>query len=245
MNWEIFLGSFAGALIEFVEILGVAIVVGRVAGWRNASIGAGSGIILTAIASLILGKSLTLIPLDLLKIVAGGFLIAFGQKWTRSVVRYYGGILKPKDDEDEQLQQQLEREETSSGWNWFAIVTTFKSALLESLEVAMAIVTLGVTAGKWSEAIAGAGCAGLGLLSFAFLFRHPLNQIPVKLMKFFAAMLLMGFGIYWLVEGLNIHWYTGSLAMIWLPCLWGLLMVFAALILRWRLGEQKQEEAIG
>lgn len=244
MNWEIFLGSFAGALIEFVEILGVAIVVGRVAGWHNALLGTVGGIGLTAIASLFLGKSLTLIPLDLLKIIAGGFLIAFGQKWTRSVVRYYGGILKPKDDEDEQLKQQLQ-EGVSSGWNWLAIVTTFKSALLETLEVAMAIVALGVAAGKWLDAIAGAGSAGVGLLGFAFLLRHPLNQIPVKLMKFFAAMLLMGFGIYWLGEGLDFHWYTGSLAMLWLPLVWGLLMAIAAFILRWRIGLQKQEEAIG
>lgn len=243
MNWEIFLGSFAGALIEFVEILGVAIVVGRVAGWHNALLGTVGGIGLTAIASLVLGKSLTLIPLDLLKIVAGGFLIAFGQKWTRSVVRYYGGILKPKDDEDEQLKQQLQ-EGVSSGWNWLAIVATFKSALLETLEVAMAIVALGAAAGKWLDAIAGAGAAGVGLLGFAFLLRHPLNQIPVKLMKFFAAMLLMGFGIYWLGEGLDFHWYTGSLAMLWLPLVWGLLMAIAALILRRRTGLQK-EEAIG
>lgn len=243
MNWEIFLGGFAGALIEFVEILGVAIVVGRLAGWHNALLGTLSGIGLTAIASLILGKSLTLIPLDLLKIVAGGFLIAFGQKWTRSVVRYYGGILKPKDNEDDRLQQQLQAE-VSSGWNWLAIVTTFKSALLETLEVAIAIVALGVTAGKWLDAIAGAGTAGFGLLGFAFLLRHPLNQIPVKLMKFFAAMLLMGFGIYWLGEGLDFHWYTGSLAMLWLPLAWGLLMAIAAFILRWRTGLQ-QEEATG
>ncbi len=31
MNWEIFLASFTGSLIELVEILGVVIVVGRVA----------------------------------------------------------------------------------------------------------------------------------------------------------------------------------------------------------------------
>jgi uncharacterized membrane protein len=56
MNWQIFLATFTGSLIELVEILGVAIVVGRVAGWRNALVGAGAGIGLTVVASLILGK---------------------------------------------------------------------------------------------------------------------------------------------------------------------------------------------
>ena len=58
MNWEIFIASFTGSLIELVEILGVVIVVGRLAGWRNALVGSVSGIGVTIVISLILGKSL-------------------------------------------------------------------------------------------------------------------------------------------------------------------------------------------
>jgi len=50
-------------------------------------------------------------------------------------------------------------------------------------------------------------------------------------MKFFAAMLLMGFEIYWLGEGLDFYWYTGSLAMLWLPLGWGVLMAITTLII--------------
>lgn len=242
MNWEIFVASFTGSLIELVEILGVVIVVGRVGGWRNALVGSGSGIGLTVVASLVLGKSLTLIPVDILKIVAGAFLLAFGQAWTRSVVRYYGGIPKKADDEDEKLQEELEREGIKSGWNGFAIVTTFKSAVLESVEIAIAVVTLSVTGGKWFEAISGVLVAAVGLLFFAFLFRAPLNQVPVKVMKFVASMLLMGFGTYWLGEGLNVQWPTGSLAIIWLPLVWGSFIAGAAALLRSRIESQKREE---
>ncbi|PSB31350.1 COG4280 domain-containing protein [Chlorogloea sp. CCALA 695] len=245
MNWEIFLASFTGSLIELLEILGVAIVVGRVTGWRNALVGSGIGIGVTVIAALILGKSLILIPIQILEIIAGAVLLAFGQKWTRSVVKYYGGILKPKDDEDEQLQKELEQEGIKSGWNWFAVVATFKSALLESVEIAIAIVTLGVTAGKWYEAIGGTSLAAIGLVCFAFLFRVPLNQVPIKPMKFVAAMLLMGFGTYWLGEGLNVRWSTGSWTIIWLPLIWGSFMAGCAALLRWRIMLQKQQEIIG
>ena len=244
MNWEIFLASFTGSLIELLEILGVAIVVGRVTGWRNALVGSGIGIGVTVIAALILGKSLILIPIQILEIIAGAVLLAFGQKWTRSVVKYYGGILKPKDDEDEQLQKELEQEGIKSGWNWFAVVTTFKSALLESVEIAIAIVTLGVTAGKWYEAIGGTSLAAIGLICFAFLFRVPLNQVPIKPMKFVAAMLLMGFGTYWLGEGLNVRWSTGSWTIIWLPLIWGSFMAGCAVLLRWRIVLQKQQETV-
>jgi uncharacterized membrane protein len=244
MNWEIFLASFTGSLIELVEILGVVIVVGRVAGWRNALVGSGSGIGLTVVASLVLGKSLTLIPVNILKIIAGAFLLAFGQAWTRSVVNYYGGVRKQADDEEEELREELARGGIKSGWNWFAVVAAFKSSLLESVEIAIAIVTLGATGGKWFEAIGGAAAAMVGLVFFAFLLRGPLNRVPVKIMKFVAAMLLMGFGTYWLGEGLKVWWPTGSWTIIWLPLFWGSLMVSAAILLRWRLSLQKQEEII-
>jgi uncharacterized membrane protein len=243
MNWEIFLGSFAGSLIELVEILGVAIVVGRIAGWQNALVGSGSGIAVVVIGSLFLGTSLTLVPLQILKIVAGGFLLAFGQRWTRSIIRYYGGILKRKDDEDEQLEAALAQDGGTGHWNGFAIVTTFKSALLETFEVAIAVVTLGAAAGQWTEAISGATAAAVGLAGFAFLLRGPLNRVPVKPMKFAAAMLLMGFGTYWLGEGLGLTWPLGPWAIVALPLLWGTFMAVIAIILKAKTVTQPQEIA--
>jgi uncharacterized membrane protein len=244
MNWEIFLASFAGSLIELVEILGIVIVVGRLAGWRNALVGSGSGIALTILASLILGKSLTLIPVDILRIVAGSLLLLFGQKWTRSIIKYYGGIPKRGGGKEDRLEAELAKEDNQSGWNWFAVVTTFKGALLDSVEVAIAVVTLGAAGGKWIDAISGALAAAIGLVVFAFLFRTPLKQVPVKPMKFVAAMLLMGFGTYWLSEGLNVELPGGDWAIVWLPLVWGSFMAITAAFLRWRIGLQKPEEIV-
>ncbi|MBC1225049.1 COG4280 domain-containing protein [Nostoc sp. UCD121] len=246
MNWEIVLASFASSLIELVEILGIVIVVGRLAGWRNALVGSGGGIALTLLLSLVLGKSLTLIPVDILRIVAGVLLLLFGQKWTRSIVRYYAGLPKKrKGGGEDSLEEQLAKDENQSGWNWFAVVTTFKAALLDSVEVAIAVVTLGAAESEWLEAISGAGFATFSLVVFAFLFRAPLQQVPVKPMKFVAAMLLMGFGVYWLGAGLDVEWPGGHWAIIWLPLAWGVAMVIASAIWRWQVSLQKPEEAIG
>jgi uncharacterized membrane protein len=182
----------------------------------------------------------------MLKILAGGFLLVFGQGWMRSVIRYYGRVPKPVGykDEEEELQEQLETPGTQPTWNGLAIVAAFKSALLESVEVAIAVVTLGATGGKWLEAIAGAIVATVVLIFLAVLLRGSLQQVPVKPMKFAAAMLLMGFGSYWLGEGLQIQWITGQWALFWLPLVWGALMASIAALVRSRLTAQKQQEIV-
>lgn len=236
MNWGVFLGAFAGSLIELVEILAVVLVVGSVAGWRNAFVGAGSAVGLVVVAALIVGKGLTLIPVQALELFAGVVLLAFGQMWARSVIKYYGGTLRPKDDEDERLRGRL-RQESRPAWNLVALAAAFKSSLLESVEIAIVVVGFGIAGGDWFESIGGALIATMGLIIFAILLRAPLVRVPVKAMKFVASMLLMGFGTYWLGEGFGYEWPTGGWSLIWLPLLWGLLMAGGAAFLRMRPSE--------
>ncbi len=115
---------------------------------------------------------------------------------------------------------------------------------MPGLGVAIAVVTLGAAGGKWIDAISGASSAAIGLGMVAFLFRTPLKQVPVKPMKFVAAMLLMGFGTYWLGEGLNVEWPGGDWAIVWLPLAWGSFMAITAAFLRWQIGLQKPEEIV-
>jgi uncharacterized membrane protein len=234
VNWGVFLGAFAGSLIELVEILAVVLVVGNVAGWRNALVGVGSAVGLVVIAALVVGKGLTLIPLHALEIFAGIVLLAFGQMWARSAIKYYAGTLRPKDDEDERLRERLRQENGRPAWNAVALAAAFKSSLLESVEIAIVVVGFGVVGGDWFESIGGALLATVGLVFFAVLLRAPLARVPVKAMKFFASMLLMGFGTYWLGEGLGYEWPTGGWSLLWLPLLWGVGMAAAVAILRSR-----------
>jgi uncharacterized membrane protein len=236
LNWGVFLGAFAGSLIELVEILAVVLVVGSVAGWRNALVGAGSAVGLVVTVAFIVGKGLTLIPVHALEFFAGIILLAFGQMWARSVIKYYGGTLEPKDDEDERLAKQFRRD-ARPAWNVVALAAAFKSSLLESVEIAIVVVGFGVAGGDWFESIGGAFLATIGLIIFAALLRAPLARVPVKATKFFASMLLMGFGTYWLGEGLGYEWPAGDWSLLWLPLLWGLLMAGGAAFLRSRRSE--------
>ena len=237
MSWAIFLGAFMGSLIELVEVLAVVLVVGRVAGWRNALVGAGSAVGLVAVAALVVGSSLALIPARPLELLAGVILLGFGQAWARSVTRYYGGVLETPDDDDERIREQLARDGGRGGWDAVALATAFKSSLVESFEIAIVVIGLGTAGGKWLEAIGGAVVASVVLICSAFWLRASLERVPVKPAKFIAATLLMGFGTYWVGEGIGFAWPGGMASLIWLPLLWGLLMAAGAVFLRSRRGE--------
>jgi uncharacterized membrane protein len=234
VSWAIFLGAFVGSLIELVEVLGMVLVVGRVAGWHNALIGAGSAVGLVAVAALAVGSGLSLIPARPLELLAGIILLGFGQAWARSVTKYYGGGLEEADEDDERLRERLAREGGRGGWDAVALATAFKSSLVESFEIAIVVIGLGTAGGKWFEAIGGALVAAVVLICAAFWLRASLERVPVKPAKFIAATLLMSFGTYWLGEGIGFGWPGGVLSLIWLPLLWGLLMAGGAVFLRYQ-----------
>jgi Ca2+/H+ antiporter, TMEM165/GDT1 family len=241
VSWAVFLGAFVGSLIELVEVLAVVLVVGRVAGWRNAVVGAGSAVGLVAVAALVVGKGLALIPARPLELVAGLILLGFGQAWARSVTKYYGGVLGAPAEGDEGLRRRLSDDGARGGWDPVALVAAFKSSLLESFEIAIVVIGLGTAGGRWFEAISGALVATLTLIVFAFWLRAPLQRVPVRPAKFVAAALLMGFGTYWVGEGVGVVGSGGMVSLIWLPLLWGMLMAGGAVFLRWRRGEAALE----
>jgi uncharacterized membrane protein len=237
VSWAVFLGAFVGSLIELVEVLAVVLVVGRVAGWRNALVGAGGAVGLVAFAAVVVGSGLALIPARPLEFLAGAILLAFGQAWARSATKSYGGVQEASGEGDEGLGERLAREGGRGGWDAVALATAFKSSLLESFEIAIVVIGLGTAGGHWYEAIGGALVASVVLICVAFWLRASLETVPVKPAKFIAAALLMGFGTYWVGEGIGFGWPGGMISLIWLTLLWGLLMAGGAVLRRSRRGE--------
>ena len=127
MSWAVFLGAFVGSLIELVEVLAVVLVVGGVAGWRNALVGAGSAVGLVVVGARVVGRGLALVPARPRELLAGVILLAFGQAWARSATRYYSGPLESHDD-DGRLQEQLARSGGRGGRDAVALATAFKSS---------------------------------------------------------------------------------------------------------------------
>ena len=116
------------------------------------------------------------------------------------------------------------------------MLVAFKSSLIESFEVAIIVLGLGLASGAWSESVGGMLFAATGLIVFAVLLRGALQNVPVKPTKFFAAALLLGFGAYWLGGGLGLEWPGGILSVVGLVVVAGAAMAAGATILRSRSG---------
>src|SRR6185369_5312571 len=94
----------------------------------------------------------------------------------------------------------------SRGLDRYAFVISFKSTLLEGLEVAFIVITLGANQGATAIAAAGAGVALVTVGVVGALVRHPLSRVPENTLKFAVGVMLTSFGTFWAGEGVGIDW---------------------------------------
>ena len=88
-----------------------------------------------------------------------------------------------------------------------------KSAILETFEVAILVVTLGLASGAWYESLAGTAIALVfSVLIVTVLHKYLLN-VPEVLIKLGSGILLGGLGTFWLGEGLGFDWLFGDFAI--------------------------------
>ncbi len=237
--------SFLASSVEMVEALTIILATGITRGWRSALIGGAAASLVLAIIILVFGAALTtLIPLDLLRLIVGGFLLIFGMQWLRkSILRYAG--LKALHDEDRIFREEVNElskvsPSKAGGMDWVGFTVAFKGVLLEGLEVAFIVITFGSSAG--SEGVSGLTGVGLAtagavaaliLVVVAGLIVHrPLAKVPENTLKFAVGLMLMAFGNFWGGEGVGIEWTWGDATILALLATYGVLGWSAVVVLR-------------
>ncbi|MGA2513344.1 MAG: hypothetical protein ABSG37_06980 [Candidatus Limnocylindrales bacterium] len=211
--------SFLASSVEFVEAVTIVLAVGVTRQWRSALIGAFAALVALALLVGIFGTAIILfVPIDVVRLVVGGFLIIYGLQWlTRAVLRA-GGAMAKRDEaavyEREISALQDEPPVPSSGMDWISFTVAAKGVLLEGLEVAFIVVTFGASAGMLGPAALGAAVAGALVLGIAFLVHRPLSAVPENGLKFAVGVMLTGFGTFWAGEGVGIDWPAGDAAIL-------------------------------
>src|SRR5437868_3237944 len=176
--------AFLAASVEFVEAFTLVLVAGITVNWRSSIAGALAAVATLAVIIATLGVALvTLIPLDVLRFVIGFLLLLFGLKWLKNAIQRYSGLKFLHDEEAiyaaNIAQARARGEPVNTGFAPFGVLLSYKSVLLEGLEVAFIVLSFGGSgANGIGLAALRAAAAGVLVILVGALVRTPFKQIP-------------------------------------------------------------------
>lgn len=212
-GWLAALATFLASGVECVEAATIVLAVGYTAGWRIALRATGAAVLVLVVLVALFGPALVrYVPLGVLKLVIGGFLLVFGFTWLRKAIWRSAGK-KALHDEEQIFEEEL-RELRTAHSDKVAFATAFHGVLIEGLEVAVIVLTFAAAqrqAMYWSAA--GALVAALAVTLAAVTLRRPLARVPENAMGFAVGVMLVSFGTFWSGEGLGLRWPSGDLSL--------------------------------
>lgn len=211
------LAAFLASAVEMVEALTIVLAVGVTRGWRSALIGVAVAIVALVCVIALFGPALTLIPIEVLRLIIGGLLLVFGLQWLRKAILRASGYKALHDEaaiyEREVAEARAAGREVRAGLDWYSFTLSFKGVFLEGLEVAFIVVTFGSAQGSIPLATLGAAIAVVLVGVIGLLVHAPLARVPENTMKFAVGVMLTTFGIFWGVEGTGAKWPGEDLAL--------------------------------
>jgi len=235
--------SFLASAVAFVEAVTIVLAVGVTRQWRSTLLGVLAAIVALVLLVAVFGSAILLfVPIAVVRLVVGGFLIIYGLQWLTKAVLRAGGA-KAKHDETAIYEEEIaalraEPAVPSTGMDWISFTVAAKGVFLEGLEVAFIVVTFGASAGMLGPAALGAGAAGVLVLAIAALVHRPLATVPENGLKFVVGIMLTGFGTFWAGEGVGIEWPAGDAAILALLAGYLVLALLGVYVVRDRLASR-------
>jgi len=209
--------AFLASAVEMVEALTIVLAIAVTRGWRSPLLGAVAAAIALGLVVAAVGPALRLLPVDLLRLVVGALLLTFGLQWLRKGILRASGYKALRDEaaafrrgRDEAAVAGVQRR---AGLDWYGFTLAFKGVLLEGLEVAFIVISIGSGQGRLPLAAAGAGAALVVVAVAGALVRAPLARIPENTIKLGVGVMLTSFGIFWAAEGAGAHWPDGDASL--------------------------------
>jgi uncharacterized membrane protein len=186
-------------------------------GWRSALAGTIAASLVLAVIVAALGPALTVIPIEILRLVVGSLLLVFGLQWLRKAILRASGWRAVRNEdsvyERESAAGRAAESEERAGVDWYGFTVSFKGVLLEGLEVAFIVLTFGSTQGSIPLAVVGAVAAVIVVIIAGVVVRGPLSRVPENTLAFTVGVLLTTFGTFWGAEGAGVDWPGGDAAL--------------------------------
>jgi uncharacterized membrane protein len=210
--------AFLACAVEMVEALTIVLAVALTRGWRSVRLGIFAAFAALAAVVAALGPTLTVLPLDTLRMIVGFLLLALGVQWLRKAILRAAGYLPMHDEEAiferEVAQTRVVADAAAGHVDWYAFTLSFKGVFLEGLEVAFIVVTFGAAHDDFPLMVASALAALVVVAAVGAVVHKPLSQVPENTMKFGVGLMLTSFGTFWGGEGAGAHWPGGDGAIL-------------------------------
>ncbi|HVO53332.1 MAG TPA: hypothetical protein VMT37_02860 [Solirubrobacterales bacterium] len=206
---------FLACAVEAVEAFTIVLAVGTTRRWSSALLGVGAAVLVLAVLVGVLGSALTRLPIDALRLLVGVVLLAMGLQWLRKAVLRAAGRKALHDEAATFAEERAAAAEApaEAGFDSYAFAVCFKAVLLEGLEVAFIVLTVGANQDDVALAATVAAVAVLVVLAAGLAARAPLARVPENTMKFAVGVLLTTFGVFWGAEGAGLSWPGGEAAL--------------------------------
>jgi uncharacterized membrane protein len=210
---------FVACAVEAIEALTIVLAAGLTREWRSTFQGMAVALVVLAVVVAVLGPTITLLPLGVLRVVVGALLAIFGLQWLRKAVLRATGFKGLHDEA-----AAYEREATAARaagavsrglvTDWYAFTLSFKGVLLEGLEVVFIVLTFGANQKNVGAAVIGAAAAIVVVAIVGVAVRAPLAKVPENGMKFCVGIMLTSFGTFWGAEGAGVRWPGNDAALL-------------------------------
>ncbi len=236
----LFIAVFLACAVEAVEAVTIVLAAGTARDWRSALTGVGAALVTLAVVVGALGPAVSIIPLRGLRLVVGGLLLVFGLQWLRKSILRASGY-KARHDEDLIFRRQVAEAQNAPQQrrrgvsDWYAFTLSFKSVVLEGLEVAFIVLTFGANQHNIALAALAALAAVVVVVLAGVLLRAPLARVPENTLKFVVGVMLSAFGTFWGAEGAGADWPGADAALLVLvPVIAAFALCLVALLRRGR-----------
>ena len=213
-----------------VEAATIVLALGMARGWRSSLVGAASAILTLGAIVALFGPAILLVPINYLRVVVGVLLLVFGLQWLRKAILRASGY-KALHDEDKIFKDELSAAKHADAKKFsfamlreldaYSFALSYKTVLLEGLEVVFIVLTFGAVQGAIGTAMIAATVALVIVLAAAVALRAPLSRVPENTLKFVVGILASVFGLFWAGEGAGGGWPFADAALLPLLALVG------------------------
>jgi uncharacterized membrane protein len=209
--------------VEMVEAATIVLALGMARGWRSSLVGAATAILTLGAIVALFGPAILLVPINYLRVVVGVLLLVFGLQWLRKAILRASGY-KALHDEDKIFKDELSAAKHADAkkvtlamlrdLDAYSVALSYKTVLLEGLEVVFIVLTFGAVQGAIGTAMIAAALALVIVLAAAVALRAPLSRVPENTLKFVVGVLATVFGLFWAGEGAGGGWPFADAALL-------------------------------